>query len=69
MIVCNECGGSNIAEGHIAMYDPNKFNDHDYDIPIAGGLDYPLEYTWCYDCNMEQVDFIDESEYVSLAGE
>jgi len=62
MIVCNECGGSNIAEGHIAMYDPNAYNQ---DIPIYGGLDYPLEYTWCYDCDQENVDFIDESEYES----
>ena len=58
-LVCSECGGTDIAEGHIAMYDPN--NPHD-DIPVSGGFDYPWEYNWCNTCNTERIDFIDEDE-------
>ena len=62
-LVCSECGGTNITEGHIAMYDPNNTTGLDYDVPVRGGIDYPWEYNWCDDCNTESIDFIDEDEY------
>jgi len=61
MLVCSECGGTNITEGHIAMYDPN--DDTYSNLPVAGGIDYPWEYNWCADCDTERIDFIDEDEY------
>tara|TARA_Y100000034_G_scaffold131985_1_gene193911 strand:+ start:955 stop:1158 length:204 start_codon:yes stop_codon:yes gene_type:complete len=60
-VVCSECGGTNISEGHIAMYDPN--DDTYSNLPIAGGIDYPVEYYWCADCDTEHIDFIEENEY------
>jgi hypothetical protein len=63
MIVCSECGGTCILEFRLAGYDPNKYRDHDYDVPVKGGVDYPLEYTWCSNCESEHVDFIDEDAY------
>ena len=59
-LVCSKCGGTDISEGHIAMYDPNNRRD---DRPVSGGLDFPLEYNWCADCNTEHIDFINEDEY------
>ena len=63
MIVCSKCGSTEIVEFRLAGYDPNKAMEHDYDVPVRGGVDYPLEYSYCYDCNTEHVDFIDEDEY------
>jgi hypothetical protein len=62
MIVCDKCGGTDILEFRAAGYDPNKYNDHDFDVPIRGGVDYPVEYTWCYDCD-EEVYLMNEEEY------
>ena len=62
-LVCSECGGTDICAFHLAGFDPNKWNDYDYDVPVRGGIDYPLEYNYCYDCDKEHIDFIDEDEY------
>ena len=59
-LVCSECGGTDISEGHIAMYDPNNRGS---DVPVGGGIDYPWEYNWCADCDTERIDFIDEGVY------
>ena len=49
---CTVCGSTEgILEYHMAGYD---VNDESYsNLPISGGIDYPVEYIWCTNCDRE----------------
>ena len=47
---CNECGATEgVIEYHMTGYELNG----DRLQPISGGIDYPVEYYWCNNCNQE----------------
>ena len=51
-LCCTYCGATEgVYEYHMAGYDINRDNN-DY-LPVYGGLDYPVEYYWCYNCDQE----------------
>ena len=51
-LCCTVCGGTeDVFEYHMAGY---EINDETYSIlPVSGGIDYPVEYYWCNNCNAE----------------
>jgi len=49
---CTRCGATEgIIEYHLAGYEVN--GDGYSNLPVSGGIDYPVEYIWCTDCDGE----------------
>ena len=52
IMCCVNCGERDaLIEYHMAGY---AVNDDTYsNLPVSGGIDYPLEYIWCNGCDKE----------------
>jgi len=49
---CTYCGATEgVIEYHMAGYEIN--GDNYNNLPVCGGVDYPVEYYWCILCNDE----------------
>ena len=49
---CTHCGATEgVIEYHMAGYELNR--DDYSNLPEYGGVDYPVEYCWCNNCDRE----------------